>query len=76
MSFDLQKQWVKRSVDVEKTKDLVADFVDLVESVKQEFDVVNSLFGLRTLNHKFNPKSTSSIDKATVEFLKKEKKSV
>ena len=59
---------------MEKTRSLVAEFSNLVEFVKQESDVANSLFGLRTLNDKSNPKSKPFSSKATVAFLKEENK--
>ena len=67
---------MKRSVEIEKTRGLVEEFSDLVEFVKQESEVANSLFGLRTLNDKFNPKSKPFSSQATVAFLKEENKKV
>ena len=72
--YNLRGRWVKRSVEIEKTRGFVAEFSDLVEFVKQESDVANSLFGLRTLNDKSNPKSKPSSSKATVAFLEEENK--
>ena len=67
--YNLRGRWVKRSVEIEKTRGLVAEFSDLVEFVKQESDVANALFGLRTLNDESNPKSKPFSSKATVAFL-------
>ena len=64
----------KVSTDKKKTRGLVTEFSDLVEFVKQEPDVANSLFGLRTLNDKSNLKSKPSSSKATVAFFKEENK--
>ena len=66
LPYNLRGRWVKRSVEIEKTRGLVAEFSDLIEFVKQESDVANSLFGLRTLNDKSNPKSKPFSSKATV----------
>ena len=74
LPYNLRGRWVKRSVEIEKTRGFVAEFSDLVEFVKQESDVANSLFGLRTLNDKSNPKSKPSSSKATVAFLEEENK--
>ena len=74
LPYNLRGRWVKRSVEIEKTRGLVAEFSDLVEFVKQESDVANSLFSLRTLNDKSNPKSKSFSSKTTVAFLKEENK--
>ena len=74
LPYNLRGRWVKRSVEIEKTRGFVAEFSDLVEFVKQESDVANSLFGLRTLNDKSNPKSKPSSSKATVAFLEQENK--
>ena len=65
---------MKRSLEIEKTRGLVAEFSDLVEFMKQESDIANSLFGLRILNDKFNPKSKPFSSKATVAFLEEENK--
>ena len=74
LPYNLRERWVKRSVEIEKTRGLVAEFSDLVKFVKQESDVANSLFRLRTLNDKSNPKSKTFSSKATVAFLKEENK--
>ena len=74
LPYNLRGRWVKRSVEIEKTRGFVTEFSDLVEFVKQESDVANSLFGLRTLNDKSNPKSKPSSSKATVAFLEEENK--
>ena len=66
---------MKRTVEIKKkTRGLVVEFSDLVEFVKQESDIANSLFGFRTLNNKSNPKSKPFSPKATVAFLKEENK--
>ena len=65
---------MKRSVEIEKTRGLVVEFSNLVEFVKQESDVANSLFSLRTLNDKSKPKSKLFSSKATVAFLEEENK--
>ena len=57
-----------------KTRGLVAEFSDLVEFVKQKSDVANSLFDLRILNDKSNPKSKTFSSKATVALLEEENK--
>ena len=74
--YNLQGQWVRKSVEIEKIRGLVAEFSDLLEFVKQESDVTNFLFGLRTLNDKYNSKSKPFSSKATVAFLKQENKKV
>ena len=74
LPYNLRGRWVKRSVEIEKTRGFVAEFSDLVEFVKQESDVANTLFGLRTLNDKSNPKSKPFSSKATVAFLEEENK--
>ena len=74
LPYNLRGRWVKRSVEIEKTRGFVAVFSDLVEFVKQESDVANSLFGLRILNDKSNPKSKPFSSKATVAFLEEENK--
>ena len=65
---------MKRSVEIEKTRGLVEEFSVLVVFVKQQSDVANSLFGLRTLNDKSNSKSKPFSSKATVAFLEEDKK--
>ena len=42
LAYNLRGRWVKRSVEIDKTRGLVAEFSDLVEFVKQETDVANS----------------------------------
>ena len=74
LPYNLRGRWVKRSVEIEKTRGLVAEFSDLVEFVKQESDVGNSLFSLRTLNDTSNRKSKPFSFKATVAFLEEENK--
>ena len=74
LPYNLQGQWVKKLVKIEKTKGLVAEFSDLVELVKEDSDVANFLFGLGTLNNKSNPKSKPFSSKATVAFLQEENK--
>ena len=74
LPYNLRGRWVKRSVEIEKTRGLVAEFSDLVEFVKQESDVGNSFFGLRTLNDTSNRKSKPFSSKATVAFLEEENK--
>ena len=74
LPYNSRGRWVRSSVEIEKTKSLVAEFSDLVEFMKQESDVANSLFGLRALNNKSNAKSKPFSSKATVAFLEEENK--
>ena len=74
LPYNLRGQWVKRSVEIEKTRGFVAEFSHLVEFAKQESVVANSLFGLRILYDKSNPKSKPFSLKATVAFLEEENK--
>ena len=74
LPYNLRGQWEEGSVELKKTRGLVVEFSDLVEFVKQESDVANSLFGLRTFNSKSNPKSKPFSSNATVAFLEQENK--
>ena len=60
LPFDLRKRWVKRSVQIENSTRLLANFYQFVEFVSQESLELNSLFGMRSLSIK-STKATTKI---------------
>ena len=50
LPFDLRRQWVTKSADIERKTGSIAKFADFVSFVQNESAIANSLFGKRSLS--------------------------
>ena len=66
LPFELKRRWVNKSVQIETSTGLLANYCDFMQFVQLQSEEVNSLFGVRTLHTKSSStKPASSKAKAS-----------